>query len=165
MLFSPKIARLLIVFFFLVSVCFSFGVEYLFDVKPCLLCSYLRYLYIAILTVAVVFYFYPQPLVFVIKLALIVAATGLSFYHLGIEQHWWDGPSVCSGKSFSLSKLQGLSDDEKSQHLLEHFKAGQMVPCNQVNWRIIGISATIWNTTLLMFLLAGIGFLWKRNKI
>jgi len=165
MLYSQKTIRLLIGSFFLISLCFSIGAEYLFEIKPCALCLYLRYVYIAILAVSGIFYFYPKRLVFFIKLALIFGAIGLSFYHLGVERHWWEGPLSCSGEAMNQSKLQGLTNDEKTQRLLEHFQGKPAALCNQVNWRILGISVTIWNTILLAFLLTGIGVLWKRQKI
>lgn len=165
MLFSQKITRFLVVLFFLISLCFSIGAEYLFEIKPCALCLYLRYVYIAILAVAGIFYFYPKRPLFFIKLALIFGAISLSFYHLGVEQHWWEGPSSCSGEAMNQSKLQGLTNDEKTQRLLEHFQGKPAAQCNQVNWRILGVSVTIWNTILLVFLLTGIGILWNRRKI
>ncbi|MBY0281655.1 MAG: disulfide bond formation protein B [Alphaproteobacteria bacterium] len=165
MLFSQKIIRLLIVSFFLISLCFSLGAEYVFEIKPCILCLYLRYVYVAILIIAGFFYFWPKKWIFLIKLALILAATSLSFYHLGVEQHWWEGPAVCSGESISSSKLQGLTDDEKTQQLLQHFQGKKTAQCNQVNWRIFGVSVTIWNIILLVLLSMGLGFLWGRKKI
>ncbi|MBY0463144.1 MAG: disulfide bond formation protein B [Alphaproteobacteria bacterium] len=165
MLFSQKINRLLIVLFFLISLCFSLGAEYVFEIKPCILCLYLRYVYVAILITAGVFYFYPKRYIFLIKLVLIFGAISLSFYHLGVERHWWEGPAVCSGESINSSKLQGLTADEKAERLLQHFQGKPSVQCNQVNWRIIGVSVTLWNTILLVLLFISIGFLWNRKKI
>ncbi len=165
MLLSQKTIRLLIVFFFLISLCFSLGAEYVFNIKPCILCLYLRYIYVVILIAAGIFYFYPKRFIFLIKLVLILAAISLSAYHLGVEQHWWEGPSVCSGGTVNSTQLQGLTNDEKAQRLLEHFQGKPPTQCNQVNWRIIGVSVTIWNTILLIFLFIGIGVLWNRQKI
>lgn len=165
MLFSQKTIRLLIVSFFLISLCFSLGAEYVFAIKPCILCLYLRYIYALILLMAGIFYFYPKRSIFLIKLALIFGAISLSFYHLGVEQHWWEGPSVCSGDTVNSAKLEGLTSEEKTERLLQHFQGKPPVQCNQVNWRIIGVSVTIWNTILLIFLFSGIVVLWNRQKI
>jgi len=165
MVFSRKTIRFLVFGFFLLSLCFALGADYIFSIKPCVLCLYLRYVYFAILIVAGVFYFYPKQWIFLIKMALILAATSLSFYHLGVEQRWWKGPSVCSGDALKSSKLQGLTDDEKAQRLLQHFQSKPPVRCDQVNWRIIGVSATIWNTILLAIITIGLGLLWNRKKI
>lgn len=165
MLLTAKNIRLFVAGFFLISLCFALGAEYLFAIKPCVLCLYLRYVYIAILVVAGIFYFYPKHLIFLIKLALIFIAICLSFYHVGVEQHWWKGPSVCAGEAVKASQLQGLTSDEKAQHLLQHFQKKPTVRCDQVNWRIIGVSVTLWNTILLVFLFIGILFLWNRQKI
>ena len=45
-------------------------------------------------------------------LALVFAANvGLAFYHVGVEQHWWAGPTACTG---SLSGPVDANDLMKS---------------------------------------------------
>lgn len=76
---------------------------------------------------------------------------GISSYHLGVEQRWWKGPEQCT--IGSIPKLDGLSQTEKIAKLRAQLnKKKDFVPCDQVNWRIFGISAVVWSVLMYLFL-------------
>ena len=65
-------------------------------------------------------------------LALIFAAGAvLAFYHVGVEQHWFAGPSSCTTNATGAQTI----DDLKKQLL-----ATEPVLCDQVQWSLFGIS-------------------------
>jgi len=40
--------------------------------------------------------------------AVFVVSGGLAFYHVGVEQHWFAGPTACSGAATAADTLEGL---------------------------------------------------------
>ena len=67
---------------------------------------------------------------------LFTASTVLAFYHVGVEQHWFAGPSACTGSVTGASSIEAL----KAQLL-----ARQPVNCDEPAWRLFGISLAGWN--------------------
>ncbi len=70
-------------------------------------------------------------------LAVVFAVGGaLAFYHVGVEQHWFAGPSACSGAATAADTVEAL----KAQILRQ-----QPVRCDEVAWSLWGISLAGWN--------------------
>jgi disulfide bond formation protein DsbB len=70
-------------------------------------------------------------------LALVFAAgTALAFYHVGVELHWFAGPSACTASAGTPSTLEAL----KAQLLHQ-----QPVRCDEPAWALFGISLAGWN--------------------
>ncbi len=153
-----------LVFFCFISLVIAWVAETFFGIKPCILCLYLRYVMGAILCLSLVICVYGARWIKILNFLCIVAAFSLSFYHMGVEQRWWVGPSFCTGSAPNLSDLKDLSDDEKLEKLRSQLISTRVVRCDQVNWRILGVSATIWNTLLFAVLLVGLGrFEWTKK--
>jgi disulfide bond formation protein DsbB len=69
-------------------------------------------------------------------LALIFAANAaLAAYHVGVEYHWWQGPTACTGGPGSLD----VND------LVKSLDSVKVVRCDQVQLRIAGLSLAGWN--------------------
>jgi disulfide bond formation protein DsbB len=93
--------------------------------------------------------------------ALIVAliflvGSGLAFYHVGVEQHWFAGPTACTagGAPTTLAALRAL---------IEHQQA---VRCDEPAWTLFGVSLAGWNlvASLIMAALAVTAFLRHRPR-
>ena len=74
-------------------------------------------------------------------LALLVSgvfavSSGLAFYHVGIELHWFAGPSACTASGTAADTLEAL----KAQILRQ-----QPVRCDEPAWSLWGISLAGWN--------------------
>ncbi len=70
-------------------------------------------------------------------LGLVFAASAaLAFYHVGVEQHWFRGPSACTAPATAADTLEAL----KAQILHR-----QPVLCDQVAWSLWGVSLAGWN--------------------
>jgi disulfide bond formation protein DsbB len=65
-----------------------------------------------------------------------VVSAGLAFYHVGVERHWFAGPSACSGAATAADTLEAL----KAQILRQ-----QPVRCDEPAWTLWGISLAGWN--------------------
>jgi disulfide bond formation protein DsbB len=67
-----------------------------------------------------------------VALALVFAAgAALAFYHVGVEQHWFAGPSSCTANATGAQTIEDL----KRQLL-----ATEPVLCDQVQWSLFGVS-------------------------
>ena len=68
--------------------------------------------------------------------ALVFAANAaLAAYHVGVEYHWWQGPTACTGGPGSLN----VND------LVKSLDSVKVVRCDEVQLRIAGLSLAGWN--------------------
>lgn len=72
-----------------------------------------------------------------LALALAYAAgTALAFYHVGVEQHWFSGPTACTAPAHAAQSLEELR---------AQLMNAQPVRCDQPAWRLWGVSLAGWN--------------------
>jgi disulfide bond formation protein DsbB len=114
--------------------------QYVGGLQPCELCLYQRWPYYAaiVATGVALISSGERAMGAVIALCalLFAASTALAFYHVGVEQHWFAGPSACTGSATGASSIEAL----KAQLL-----ARQPVNCDEPAWRLFGISLAGWN--------------------
>ena len=65
-----------------------------------------------------------------------LANVGLAFYHVGVEEHWWPGPTACTG---ALNAPVDVKD------LMKELNATRVVNCDEVQLRILGLSLAGWD--------------------
>lgn len=70
---------------------------------------------------------------------IFLANAGLAFYHAGVEQHWWAGPTACAG---SLGGAVDVNDLAKS------LNSERVVNCDEVQMRILGLSLAGWDVVM-----------------
>lgn len=115
--------------------------EYVEGLAPCDMCMWQRYPHMVVIAaglLAVLAYAWPR-FAFVFTLTAITAlfvTAGIGIYHVGVEQHVWEGPQACSGHI-----PRGLSATQLKQYLLN----ARMVRCDQVSWSLFGVSMAGWN--------------------
>jgi disulfide bond formation protein DsbB len=121
----------------LASLIFAYIAEYVFGVIPCPMCYYERYIYWSIVLVGVIGSLFPLIKTFAIRFLGVILIFGLviGIYHLGIENHWWAAPAMCTGGPVASSP----------EEFLQNLQSRPIGRCDEVGWRILGISATIWN--------------------
>ena len=114
--------------------------QYVGGLQPCELCLYQRwpyYIAIVLTLAALLLGRRPATLALVALCALLFLANAvLAFYHVGVEQHWFAGPSACTG---TLSSANSLADFKA------RLMAQQPVRCDEPQWSLIGISLAGWN--------------------
>ena len=118
--------------------------QYVVGLPPCDLCHWQRYPHLAsiALGLAAVASLAAPRLAYVFALAAIAAlfvTAGIGVFHVGVEQHWWQGPQACSGQIPG-----GLSPAELKKYLF----SAKMVRCDQAAWSMWGISMAGWNAIL-----------------
>jgi len=62
--------------------------------------------------------------------------SALAFYHVGVEQHWFAGPSACTAAATAADTLEALKAEILRQ---------QPVRCDEAPWSMWGVSLAGWN--------------------
>jgi len=89
-----------------------------------------------------------------IALLIFVWSTWMAGYHAGVEWGFWPGPTACSGTGVAVS-FQDLSN----------INATRVVPCDAVQWRLLGISLAGYNALISLAIVAMLGSaIWLRRK-
>lgn len=111
--------------------------QYVFELRPCVLCLYQRVPYVVIAVLSGLSLFTP----FKITRALIafcgvtfLTGGAIAFFHVGVEQHWW-AFETCS-TTFNTTDLDALR---------EQLLNAPTVRCDDVAWSLFGISMAGYN--------------------
>jgi disulfide bond formation protein DsbB len=120
--------------------------QYVIGLVPCPLCLDQRIPYYVAIPLALVTGFIARnsrARPFVILLLLVLAAVlaygaGLGVYHAGIEWKWWAGPTTCSGATRATT----------GGDLLAQMRAARVVPCDEAQWRFLGLSLAGYNVLI-----------------
>lgn len=134
----------LLLIFLLSLFCFisSLTIQIFFKEQPCLLCLFTRYgfLIVSIICVFTLKYFDRKNVVFLPIFSLVLLFF-LSFYHLGIENHWWVAPKSCR------TILPTLQEIHSNTNPISNTRPS----CDVVNFKILGVSIT-----LISFVISGL---------
>lgn len=127
----------------------AFGAEYFMDAAPCKLCILERYPYVALIILSLPpLFMILQPnmirLILLQSALILIIGVVLSAYHVGVEQHFWNLPSLCHSH---------ISKGATIQELLHSIMAQDMPSCDQVTFSILGLSMASWNLLLSIALL------------
>ena len=118
----------------------AYGFQYLGRLAPCELCLAQRWPWAIAIVIALVATLAGSraalPWVAFGLGLVFLAGTGLGFYHVGVEQHWFQGPTACTAAGAAADSLAAL----KAQILKT-----QPVRCDEVPWALFGISLAGWN--------------------
>jgi disulfide bond formation protein DsbB len=114
--------------------------QYVGGLQPCELCLYQRWPYYAVIVISAAAVALGRGGFTAAVLALaalaFLAGAGLAFYHVGVEQHWFAGPSACTGATAGSGSLEDFK-----RRLLEQ----QVVACDQPQWWLFGVTMAGWN--------------------
>ncbi len=112
---------------------------------PCQMCIWQRYphaLAMAIGLIALTIHHKGQRLV---GAAATLTTSAIGFYHAGVEQGWWQGPTTCSSTPIS---------DISADALLDQIMNAPLVRCDDIPWEMFGLSMAAWNGILSLALAA-----------
>jgi disulfide bond formation protein DsbB len=76
------------------------------------------------------------PWVALLLAAVFLIGSALAFYHVGVEQHWFAGPTACTTPATAAATVEQL----KAQLLHQ-----QPVRCDEPAWTLWGVSLASWN--------------------
>ncbi len=129
--------RLLMIFSFMgiFPLAAVYIMQYFFGVEPCKLCIYQRIPFFIIAISPLPFVFKKEKALygFFIVMLCVAANVALSFFHLGIENKWFEN-KLCTG----VSQDSGFENLFMSVETLFH-------KCDEVKFRFLGISLAGWN--------------------
>jgi disulfide bond formation protein DsbB len=123
------------------------------DIRPCPLCLEQRYAYylaipLGALTALAAARDAPRA-VLVLGLAILAAAAlgnaWLGTYHAGVEWHFWQGPTDCTGTIGNLGSAGSL---------LERLDTVKVIRCDEVQWRFLGLSLAGYNVLISLLMAA-----------
>ena len=131
----------------------AFWFEIVAGLSPCKLCILQRWPHALLIMIAFIGIVYIKKNWILLLIVLSAITSGLiGFYHSGVEQGWWAGPSGCGIQSNSENNIHNLTT-----LLLET----PVVKCNEIAWSLMGISMAGWNT-IASFCITIFAFLsWK----
>lgn len=164
-LYSTTPYRALIAFAVGLAVIFgAWGSQLIGGLEPCELCLVQRWpYYVGLPVLAVVLLGWkliPAPVrigLTLVAMAAFIVSIGLGVYHAGVEYGFWIGPAECSGPGTSVS----FSD-------LGSINSVEVVPCDEVQWQLFGISLAGFNALASAFIAFMLGWSalgqWRRAK-
>src|SRR6266567_3832828 len=133
--------------------------QYWGRLAPCELCLLQRWPWAAAIALSLVALIAGSraALPWVALVLAIVFALGMAFafYHVGVEQHWFAGPSACTASSGGAMTLE----DMKRQIL-----GTAPVLCDRVQWSLFGVSLAGWNLLASLAMAAVSGDVFRRTR-
>jgi disulfide bond formation protein DsbB len=118
----------------------ALGSQYWGGLAPCELCLVERWPWRAAIAIALIAWLVggraPLSIPAVLLAIVFLISSGIAFYHVGVEQHWFAGPSACTASGGAATSI-----DELRAQLL----GKQPVMCDEVQWSLFGISLAGWN--------------------
>jgi disulfide bond formation protein DsbB len=127
--------------------------QYVVGLAPCELCLLQRWPHKIVIVLALLALFAGDrastPWLLALCGAVLAAGAAIAFYHAGVEQHWFAGPTACTGAPQSAATVEELKRQIMGQ---------QPVRCDRIAWSLFGISMAGWNflasTALAVFAFA-----------
>ena len=117
--------------------------EFFLSQPPCQLCFYQRYVYFSLLGSSL-FFILKQNINRIISLlsSFLILFTGfiISFFHSGVERHWFKYNAVCTGFSENISSVE---------QMIKHIESNLIAECDVLGPKIFGLTMANWNTLLL----------------
>jgi len=114
--------------------------QYVGGLQPCELCLYQRWPYYAAIVLSLLALMAARrgmtAAIMALCGVLFLANAGLAFYHVGVEQHWFAGPTACTG---GVSSAGDLADFKA------RLMARQPVNCDEPQWSLFGVTLAGWN--------------------
>tara|TARA_B100000900_G_C20329076_1_gene613438 strand:- start:36 stop:524 length:489 start_codon:yes stop_codon:yes gene_type:complete len=130
----------------LISITSAYFIEYILGYQPCNLCIIERIPYgLAIILISLNYAFKKNQYFILLLLILIFFFSFIiSFYHLGIEQGFFEESAVCG--------LKNASEIISKEELLKQLQK-KTISCKDVTFRIFGFSLTTVNIILSLFII------------
>ena len=122
----------------------AFAFQYIGGLDPCALCLWQRYPYGVVIGLAVIGgalsrtsgqAMGPLALLAGLSALALLADSAIAGFHVGVEQHWWEGTQGCTGATGA-----GSLDALRAQLL-----AQKVVRCDDIAWSLAGISMAGYN--------------------
>ena len=134
----------------------AYFIQYVLNVPPCQLCYYQRYPYYFATIVIILAFFKKINLkqVFILLLFTSFVSASLSFYHIGIEQSFFNELGSCTSDTKS----------NNTENLLKELQKQPVISCKNISFQIFGLSLATINFILSIILVLLYGIFLKYEK-
>jgi disulfide bond formation protein DsbB len=118
--------------------------EHVLGFPPCYLCKWQRVPYVLALALGA-FAMAPwqtlaqRHLALALAGLLFLAGAAIALFHAGVEAHWWVWESDCTGS---------FGEPQTIEELRRRLMAAQTVRCDEVPFRVLGLSMAAWNAAI-----------------
>ncbi|NQV54830.1 MAG: disulfide bond formation protein B [Rhodospirillales bacterium] len=143
---SPKTVMAVLLIAAAGPLAIALGAQYIGGLEPCVLCKYQRIPYWTVAAMAITGYLIDatdRRGILYLAALIFLAGTALAFYHVGVEQHWWISAARCGATETLPANF-------------EAFRASPLKPlaksCDDIDWTLFGLSFTVYNTAVSLFL-------------
>lgn len=128
----------------------AFAFQYIGGLSPCQLCLWQRWPHAAAILIGVIALTTGwRGLAWLGALAALATA-GIGMFHVGVEQHWWEGLATCTAGSIS-----GISTADLLNPSVD---VAPVVRCDEIAWAMLGISMAGWNVLISL----GLAVVWAK---
>jgi disulfide bond formation protein DsbB len=114
--------------------------QYWGGLAPCELCLLQRWPWAAAILVALVALIAGRraalPWIALVLAVVFALNVAFAFYHVGVERHWFAGPSACTA---------GGGGAETLEEMKRQILGTAPVLCDRVQWSLFGVSLAGWN--------------------
>lgn len=125
----------------------AYAFQHLGGMAPCKLCIWQRYPHGTAISIGLIILFTGEVRMAWMGALAALTTSGIGFYHVGVEQGWWEGPTSCTS---------GGVQDLSAAELLDQILAAPLVRCDDIAWQLAGISMAGWNAIISL----GLAALW-----
>jgi len=134
----------------------AYFIEYILKIPPCSMCIYQRIPYYLAVTAILLslFKILNFKKLIIVLLLLTVTNLGLSFYHIGIEQGFFEELSTCANNLKS----------NDINNLLNELKKQKIVSCKDISFTIFGFSLATINFAINLGLMLLYSLILKNEK-
>jgi len=129
----------------------AFFFQYVLGLKPCILCILQRIPYATTIALSLIALLLArggrggQGWVMALCAPVFLVGAGIAAFHVGVEQHWWQGTSACQGGTTAGANLA---------EVLAQAQAAPEPRCDQIPWELFGISMAGYNVPVSLGLAA-----------
>lgn len=133
--------------------------QYWGGLAPCELCLKERWPWSAAIVVSLIVLLVGRrpalPWVALLLAVVFAAGATLAFYHVGVEQHWFAGPSACTAPSSGAMTLAQME---------QQIRGTAPVMCDRVQWALFGVSLAGWNLLASLAMAAICAVVFRRTR-
>ena len=125
----------------------AFAFEHLGNLPPCAMCIWQRWPHAIVIVLGAAAFLTGNRAIAALCAVIVLIGAGIGFYHAGVEQGWFEGPSTCT--SGDIGNLT-------TEQLLEQIQNAPLVRCDDIAWSFLGLSMAAWNGLISL----GLAGLW-----
>ena len=149
----PRTAPLIVLILSAAVVGGALVAQYWGGLRPCELCLYERWPYDAAIALAAIAFVLGRRGIsraaLILAGLIFVASAVLAFYHVGVEQHWFAGPTACTATTLHAGSVEALR-----QQLL----ATPTVRCDEIQWSVFDLDPLVDGNFVMSLILIAVSW-------